>query len=116
MSNKEKIAFPSCVRLTTKAQYRRVFDQPFRVRGQYWQVLIKDTGQKNARLGLAIAKKNLKRAVDRNTYKRIAREVFRLNQDSLANKDFVIMAKQKTLDKQALRLELLELLDLLKNT
>jgi len=48
----------------------------------------------NPRLGLSIAKKILKRAVDRNKFKRLAREVFRLNQTQLPNKDFVVMVNK----------------------
>jgi ribonuclease P protein component len=47
-----------------------------------------------ARLGLAIAKKLLPRAVDRNRIKRIVRESFRLHQ--LQEYDFVVLARRDT--------------------
>ena len=102
--------FTRNVRLTTKAQYNQVFDCPHCFLGKYWKVLAKDTKQATPRLGLAVSKKVLDRAVDRNTYKRIAREVFRLNQTKLATMDFVVMAKQKTNKRKELHLELLQLL------
>lgn len=45
----------------------------------------------NARLGTAVAKKILKRAVDRNRVKRLIRESFRLKQHDLAGLDLVVM-------------------------
>lgn len=46
-----------------------------------------------SRLGLAIAKKNVKKAVDRNRIKRIARESFRHNQFILKGIDIVVVAR-----------------------
>lgn len=48
-----------------------------------------------ARLGLAIAKKQLPRAVDRNRVKRIVRESFREHQ--LQDYDVVVLARRETL-------------------
>lgn len=45
------------------------------------------------RLGLAIAKRYVRRASDRNRIKRLTRETFRLNQHKLAGIDFVVMAR-----------------------
>ena len=47
-----------------------------------------------ARLGLAIAKKQLPRAVDRNRIKRVVRESFRLLQ--IQGHDFVVLARRDT--------------------
>ena len=84
-----------CSRLTTQQEYSLVFNKPLSFSGTYWHVLAKDTGQLFPRLGLIVAKRLLQYAVDRNIYKRIAREVFRLNQSKLSNMDFVIMARKK---------------------
>lgn len=46
-----------------------------------------------ARLGVIVAKKIAKRAVDRNRIKRWVRECFRLSQDSLSGLDIVVLAK-----------------------
>lgn len=46
------------------------------------------------RLGLAIAKKNSKRAVDRNKIKRVTRESFRLQQHELSALDIVVLARR----------------------
>lgn len=53
-----------------------------------------------ARLGLAIARKHIKKAVGRNRIKRLTRESFRQNQQLLAGFDIVV-----TLRKDASRLD-----------
>ena len=50
------------------------------------------------RIGLAIAKKMLKRAVDRNTIKRTVRESFRLQQDTMGSMDIVVLARKEAQD------------------
>lgn len=49
-----------------------------------------------SRLGLAIAKKSVPRAVDRNRIKRIVREHFRQHQHELPPLDLVVMARRDT--------------------
>ena len=44
-------------------------------------------------MGLAVAKKCAKRAIDRNRLKRLARETFRHHKQSLAGFDIVLMAR-----------------------
>ena len=58
-----------------------------------------------ARLGLAIARKQVRRAVDRNRLKRIARECFRHQAEALQGIDLVVMARAEaaTADKSRLR-------------
>jgi len=47
-----------------------------------------------ARLGLAIAKKHIKRAVGRNRIKRLIRESFRQSQGQLAGLDIVVLLRR----------------------
>jgi len=64
------------------------------------------------RLGLALAKKQIKRAHERNRVKRLLRECFRANTQRLAGLEFIAMAKtaaQKT-PNSALSLEIERLL------
>jgi len=48
-------------------------------------------------LGLAIAKKIIKKAVHRNVIKRTVRESFRLQQEHLGNLDIVVLARKEAL-------------------
>lgn len=46
------------------------------------------------RLGLIVSKKNVRRAVDRNRFKRLVRESVRLQQDRLPAVDIVVLARR----------------------
>lgn len=98
--------FPRQVRLLTPGDYRRVFDRAD-AKAQTKQILI--LAKRNelgfSRLGLVVAKKHAKRAVDRNEIKRIVRESFRHHQSELENFDCVVLSRggAKDLDKSELR-------------
>lgn len=47
-----------------------------------------------ARLGLIVAKKNVRLAVKRNRIKRVVRESFRLNQQNLETLDIIFLARR----------------------
>ena len=81
-------------RLNTAQDFTHVFDQPVRSSDQFFTLLAKLNNLDKPRLGLAISKKNTRRAVDRNKLKRLVRESFRLKQSSLINIDVVVMAKK----------------------
>lgn len=56
-------------------------------------LLWRDNGLGHARLGLAIAKRHIPRAVDRNRIKRQVRESFRRHQQELGSVDIVVLAR-----------------------
>lgn len=97
-----KISFKFCPqqRLLTPADFKYTFDNTdYRYSTSTFLILVSDR-QKNdqhtchvARLGLVVAKKHLKRAVDRNRFKRVARDSFRLNQHALEGLDCVVLAR-----------------------
>lgn len=68
-------------------------------------VLARTNDLDHARLGLAAAKRHLRRAVDRNRFKRIMRESFRAHQDELAGLDLVVLARRDAVraDRRQLR-------------
>ena len=61
-------------------------------------LVIERQPNKPARLGLVVAKKNLKRAVDRNRFKRVVRESFRLNQHQLEGLECVVLSRRGALN------------------
>jgi len=80
-------------RLQVPAQFRFVFAEPYRAVDANVCVLARRSGLPHARLGLAAGKRHLRRAVDRNRFKRIVRESFRVHQDRLAGLDIVVLAR-----------------------
>lgn len=55
--------------------------------------VVRENGEHQARLGLAVSRKSLRRAVDRNALKRQVRESFREHLAALPPCDVVITAK-----------------------
>lgn len=78
-------------RLPDKAAFSRVFAKARRSRDQHFTILFRKTDHANARLGMAVAKKNCRLAVARNRLKRIIRESFRRHQATLSGLDIVVM-------------------------
>ena len=82
-------------RLLTPAQFKNVFDgATCKASGPNVLLLSRHNDLTHARLGLVIAKKNIRRAVDRNRVKRIARESFRHHRAELDHLDIVVLARK----------------------
>ena len=97
-------AFPRPARLLTPADYQRVFAKGRRYNSSHLQLIARiresDSPERGgvcacmpARLGLTVAKRVAKRAVDRNRIKRIARDSFRHHREQLAGLDLVLVAR-----------------------
>ena len=82
------------VRITNAKEFAHVFKKGRHTQSQFWKIVTRNSAHSFSRLGLAISKKEYKRAVDRNHLKRLARETFRVNQDNLGQLDYVVMAKK----------------------
>ncbi|NVJ51738.1 MAG: ribonuclease P protein component [Gammaproteobacteria bacterium] len=93
-SNDGSFAFPRELRLLSKKQYAQVFKSPSRAGNRAFTVLYCKNDCAYPRLGLAIAKKQVKLASDRNTIKRLIREYFRLNRHDLPNVDMVFLVRR----------------------
>ncbi|WP_211830724.1 ribonuclease P protein component [Kistimonas asteriae] len=103
-------------RLLNAAEFKQVFDTAdIKVSHKHLLILAHRTTRETPRLGLVIAKKNIRHAVNRNRVKRMMRETFRLNQTSLEKLDIVVLARkgldtlsnrqlQNLLEKQWLRI------------
>ncbi|HET9679864.1 MAG TPA: ribonuclease P protein component [Gammaproteobacteria bacterium] len=86
--------FPRKVRLTQPAQFHAVFKQGRRVGNHFFSLVTANTSAGDARLGLAVSRKVAARAVARNRLKRLARETFRAQRQSLPAVDIVLMARR----------------------
>jgi len=86
--------FPPQLRLATPLDYKQVFENPVKSTDNFFTLLAIQNNLDNPRLGLAIAKKNVRLAVARNLIKRTVRESFRQHQHQLVNIDVVVLARR----------------------
>ena len=81
-------------RLLTPGHFQQVFNNnPSRFGSSHFTILVTKNTDQNNRLGLAIAKKRVKLAVQRNRIKRLVRESFRLHQHNLPDIDMVVIVR-----------------------
>ena len=86
-------AFTKTQRLLSSSDFQPVFDDaPFRASHKNFLILSRPSTTTSARLGLVIAKKNIRTAVARNRIKRFVREVFR--HSDLPPIDIVFLARR----------------------
>lgn len=82
-------------RLLSSNDYKVVFDHPTKkIHTEHFLLFVYKSDKHFARLGLAITKKKIKHAVDRNYIKRCTREAFRLAQHDLPFVDCVLVVKR----------------------
>ncbi|MGB1536142.1 MAG: ribonuclease P protein component [Pseudomonadales bacterium] len=82
-----------CNRMQQSSEFDLVFKTPQgKVHHQYFLILGREQQADSAKLGLVVGKKNISKAVQRNRFKRIARESYRLQETR--NCDVVILAKK----------------------
>ena len=87
--------FGKTKRLLKARDYNRVFERPDgRASHQHLLLLGRFNGLDNHRLGLVIARKNVRLAVQRNRIKRLAREFFQVLPDTDACMDVVLLARR----------------------
>jgi len=87
--------FPKEVRLLTASDYSNVFqDVQLRVSSKNFLILARTYEKNHPRLGIIIAKKNVKLAVERNRLKRQLRETYRKQRQVLPSLDIVVLAKK----------------------
>lgn len=84
--------FPRSCRLLSGKEFSRVFEKPSRIRCNGFLALHRPGTGTRSRIGLAVAKKKIPHAVDRNRFKRIARESFRTLGPEFNLVDIVIIA------------------------
>ena len=90
-------SFPVRLRLTRASDFQQVFKNNFRRRDNCLTILVGNKAGSEPRLGFAIARKQVPRAVRRNALKRLFRESFRKNRYRLPPRDMVIMVRTEIL-------------------
>ncbi len=87
--------FPKSLRLLEATDFQQVFDDaPFRASHQHFLILARTNQRNIGRLGLVIAKKHLRLAVERNRFKRLIRESFRTSQRDFAGLDVIVLSRK----------------------
>lgn len=90
-------SFPRQLRLTRAFEFQQVFNNNYRCADACITILVRKTAGDCPRLGFAIARKQIPRAVQRNRLKRQFRESFRRAQHQLPARDLVIMVRREIL-------------------
>ena len=75
--------FTRAMRIAKNRDFQAIYEEGVRLRGPSLQLVAKRNALETARLGISVGKKKMPRAVDRNRFKRLVREAFRLNRESL---------------------------------
>ncbi|NCF35081.1 MAG: ribonuclease P protein component [Gammaproteobacteria bacterium] len=90
-------SFPRRLRLTRAVEFQQVFKNNIRRSDARFTILVANKTGSHPRLGFAIARKQVPKAVKRNALKRLFRESFRKNQHRLPARDMVIMVRREIL-------------------
>jgi ribonuclease P protein component len=88
-------SFSRARRLDGPHAYAAVFAYKCSVSGRWFQVYARPSGAERARLGVVVSKRVMKKAVARNYYKRLARDVFRHEYAHLPGLDFVVRPREQ---------------------
>jgi ribonuclease P protein component len=84
--------FKKNCRLLVKKDYDHVFEQAKKIATSDFMILYRENEIGHARLGLAISKKAINKAHDRNRFKRLLRETFR-QRVQLPAVDIIVLAR-----------------------
>lgn len=84
-------------KLCEKSQYDFVFAGRNVVNSKYFKIFWKENSLTHSRIGVSVAKKNIKKAVARNKLKRIVKESFRLKHRVLPAVDIVLIVKDSAI-------------------
>jgi ribonuclease P protein component len=87
-----KYKFSRKLRLTTGDQFKQVFRQARKTPTRMCAIFCYRNNLSFSRLGVVVPKKSIKKAHERNIFKRAVRECFRLRQHGLGAIDIVFLA------------------------
>jgi ribonuclease P protein component len=92
-------SLPKKNKLLNKKEFSWVFEKAtFKASNRHCLILARESQIDQSRVGLVIAKKHIKRAVQRNRVKRIIRESFRYNQHQLIKIDAIVLSRNGMAD------------------
>ena len=91
-------SFSRAYRLTAAADYQHVFADASRFGNKNFTLLVRKNSLGHPRLGLAIAKKSVRLAVNRNRIKRLIRESFRHEIKDLPSIDIIAMCRTSAVE------------------
>jgi ribonuclease P protein component len=94
---RERLAFPAAKRLRHKSQFDAARAGGRRFGNGFFAVTVISNDKTGPRLGLAVALRIARTAVERNRIRRISRESFRLHQQALPAVDIVVSARPRAL-------------------
>ncbi len=80
-------------RLVESAEFNHVFQGGNRSTDRFFTILYRDNEMGYPRLGFAVSKKRIRKAVGRNQIRRLTRESFRMSKARLGSVDVVVMAR-----------------------
>jgi ribonuclease P protein component len=110
-----KYSFSRKTRLTTGVQFKQVFRKGKKTTYPTCAIFCCFNTLQHSRLGVVVPKKSIKKSVERNCFKRVVREGFRLKQHDLGNLDIVVLAYKQAegVGKEKVRLCLEQLWEML---
>jgi ribonuclease P protein component len=86
--------FRSFERLRDPRDFRRAFDRRRSASNDFIVVYVAENDRTYARLGISVGRKKVRRAVDRNRFKRLIREAFRVTKVELPTQiDIVVVPR-----------------------
>lgn len=86
-------SLPKNFRLLSPKAFQHVFEKAEKFANRHWTLIVRPNNLIYPRMGLAIAKKALPKAVWRNRIKRLAREAFREHKQALCGYDIVVLSR-----------------------
>ncbi len=86
--------FSKSYRLLSPNDFQHVFADAEKFANRHWTLIVRPNQKNYPRLGLALSKKQLQRAVWRNRIKRLSREAFRLHKKELSGYDIVVLGRK----------------------
>lgn len=84
--------FGKDLRLTTKKQFEQTFLQGKKLPTKLCAIFYCKNNLNHPRLGLVVPKKSIRHANNRNTFKRVVRDSFRLHQHHLGAIDIIVLS------------------------